>query len=213
MIRVVFAEDQTIVRRGIVSLLHTTEDIRVVAEAADGDEGLAAILAVKPEVALLDIRMPKRTGIEVLQQMAELTIAVPVILLTTFDEDPLFLQAVQAGAKGFLLKDVSVERLAEAIRTAAEGGTLLRPAVTERVVRVIQEKGTNFDSSVLPDRLTPRETHVLQLIAGGYSNREIADSLSMSEGSVKNHTSSILSKLGARDRTRAVLRGIELGYL
>lgn len=213
MIQIVFAEDQTIVRRGIVSLLHTMDDIRVVAEAADGEEALSAISALHPDVALLDIRMPRKTGIEVLQELNRDGTQVPVILLTTFDEDPLFLQAVQAGAKGFLLKDVSVERLATAIRIAAGGGTLLRPAMTERVVRVIQEKGTTFDSSSMPDRLTPREEDVLRLIAGGYSNREIAEALSMSEGSVKNHSSSILSKLGARDRTRAVLRGIELGYL
>lgn len=213
MIRVVFAEDQMIVRRGIVSLLHTTDDIRVVAEAADGEEALAAVAALMPDVVLLDIRMPRRTGIEVLEEMVRDKLTVPAILLTTFDEDPLFLKAVQAGAKGFLLKDVSVERLAAAIRIAAAGGTLLRPAVTERVVRAIQEKGTNFDSATMPDRLTPREADVLRLIAGGYSNREIAEALTMSEGSVKNHTSSILSKLGARDRTRAVLRGIELGYL
>ncbi|HYP15314.1 MAG TPA: response regulator transcription factor [Bryobacteraceae bacterium] len=213
MIRVVFAEDQMIVRRGIVSLLHTTDDIRVVAEAADGDEALAALTALRPDVALLDIRMPCRTGIEVLEVMTREGMTIPAILLTTFDEDPLFLKAVQCGAKGFLLKDVSVERLAAAIRIAAAGGTLLRPAVTERVVRAIQEKGTNFESAAIPDRLTPREIDVLRLIAGGYSNREVADALSMSEGSVKNHASSILSKLGARDRTRAVLRGIELGYI
>jgi len=212
-IRVVFAEDQTIVRRGIVALLHTTKDIQIVAEAADGHEALAAIKAQQPDVALLDIRMPCLSGIEVLEHLAQAGMAIPAILLTTFDEDPLFLQAVQAGAKGFLLKDVSVERLAAAIRIAAQGGTLLRPAVTERVVRAIQGKGTSFESASLPDRLTPRETDVLRLIAAGYSNREIGDALSMSEGSVKNHASSILSKLGARDRTRAVLRGIELGYL
>ncbi len=213
MIRVVFAEDHTIVRRGIVSLLHTTEDIRVVAEAADGEEALEAIRTQRPEVALLDIWMPKRSGIEVLEAIGRGPEATPVILLTTFDEDPLFLKAVQAGAKGFLLKDVSVERLAAAIRIAAAGGTLLRPAVTERVVRAIQERGTKFESATRPDRLTPREIDVLQLISAGYSNREIGDALNMSEGSVKNHASSILSKLGARDRTRAVLRGIELGYL
>jgi DNA-binding NarL/FixJ family response regulator len=213
MIQVVFAEDQTIVRRGIVSLLHTMEDIRVIAEAADGEEALEAITSLGPSVALLDIRMPKKTGIEVLQELNGKKSRVPVVLLTTFDEDPLFLQAVQAGAKGFLLKDVSVERLAAAIRIAAAGGTLLRPAMTERVVRAIQEKGTSFETSTMPDRMTPREEDVLRLIAAGYSNREIAEALAMSEGSVKNHTSSILSKLGARDRTRAVLRGIELGYL
>lgn len=213
MIRLVFAEDQTIVRRGIVGLLHTIGDIHVIAEAADGDEAYAAVAALKPDVALLDIRMPRRSGIDVLRQLHGEGAITPIILLTTFDEDPLFLDAVRAGAKGFLLKDVSIERLAAAIRIAAAGGTLLQPAVTERAVRVIQERGTTFDSAFQPDALTPREVDVLRLIAAGYSNREIGESLSMSAGSVKNHTSSILSKLGARDRTRAVLRGIELGCL
>lgn len=133
--------------------------------------------------------------------------------MTTFDEDPLFLQAVQAGASGFLLKDVSVERLAESIRAVAAGKTLLQPALTERVVRVVQERGSSFESLPNPETLTPRETDVLRLIAAGYSNREIAESLGMTEGSVKNHISNVLSKLGARDRTRAVLRAIEIGYI
>jgi len=213
MIRVLFAEDQTIVRRGIVGLLHLTPDIRVIGEAADGNEALASIRATRPDVALLDIRMPKRSGIEVLEELTQSGEAVPTIFLTTFDEDPLFLKAVQAGANGFLLKDVSLERLAETIRAVAGGETILQPALTERIVRVVRKQGTAFETLPDPEKLTPRERDVLRLIAGGYSNREIATSLRMSEGSVKNHTSSILSKLGARDRTRAVLRGIELGYL
>lgn len=213
MIRVLFAEDQTIVRRGIVGLLHLTPDIRVIGEAADGNEALTEIRAIRPDVALLDIRMPKRSGIEVLEELTQFGEAVPTIFLTTFDEDPLFLKAVQAGANGFLLKDVSLERLSETIRAVAGGETILQPALTERIVRVVRKQGTTFEALPDPEKLTPRERDVLRLIAGGYSNREIATSLRMSEGSVKNHTSSILSKLGARDRTRAVLRGIELGYL
>jgi DNA-binding NarL/FixJ family response regulator len=213
MIRVLFAEDQTIVRRGIVGLLHLTPDIRVVEEASDGNEALSAIRATRPDVALLDIRMPKRSGIEVLEELTKSGEAVPTIFLTTFDEDPLFLKAVQAGANGFLLKDVSLERLAETIRAVADGETILQPALTERIVRVVRKQGTAFEALPDPEQLTPRERDVLRLIAGGYSNREIGASLRMSEGSVKNHASSIMSKLGARDRTRAVLRGIELGYL
>lgn len=213
MIRVLFAEDQTIVRRGIVGLLHLTPDIRVIGEAADGNEALTAIRTTRPDVALLDIRMPNRSGIEVLEELTQSGEEVPTIFLTTFDEDPLFLKAVQAGANGFLLKDVSLERLAQTIRAVAGGETILQPALTERIVRVVRKQGTAFETLSDPEKLTPRERDVLRLIAGGYSNREIATSLRMSEGSVKNHTSSILSKLGARDRTRAVLRGIELGYL
>jgi DNA-binding NarL/FixJ family response regulator len=213
MIRIVLVEDQMIVRRGIVSLLATVPDIEVAGEASDGREALAVIHARRPDVVVMDIRMPQMTGIAALQQLRASGNATPVILLTTFDEDPLFLQAVQAGASGFLLKDVSVERLAEAIRSVASGRTLLQPALTERVLKVVQERGNEFDALPDPEKLTPRETDVIRLIAAGYSNREIAESLGMSEGSVKNHTSSVLSKLGARDRTRAVLRAIEIGYL
>ncbi|MBC7926176.1 MAG: response regulator transcription factor [Bryobacteraceae bacterium] len=213
MIRVVFAEDQHIVRRGIVTLLRSTPDIDVVAEAEDGSTALAAIEQHLPDVALLDIRMPGMSGIETIREMKRRALAIPSVLLTTFDEDPLFLQAVQVGAKGFLLKDVSLDRLAAVIREVAAGKSVLQPTITERVIRVVQERGTDFDSLPDPEALTPREIEVLRLIAGGYSNREIAHALGMTEGSVKNHASSILSRLGARDRTRAVLRAIQLGYI
>jgi DNA-binding NarL/FixJ family response regulator len=213
MIRVLLAEDQTLVRRGIVTLLAMTPDIRVVGEAGDGAQALLIAETNPHDVAILDIRMPKLTGIEVLLQWKTLGKVIPTILLTTFDEDPLFLQAVQAGAHGFLLKDVSLERLAETIRIVSTGKKLLQPVLTERVVRIVQEAGTAFCSIERPEPLTPREADVLRLIAGGYSNREIGQSLGMSEGAVKNHASAVLSKLGARDRTRAVLRGIELGIL
>jgi DNA-binding NarL/FixJ family response regulator len=215
MIRIVLVEDQTIVRQGIKTLLETVGDIEVAGEAADGLEALEVIGRLRPEVVVMDIRMPRLSGIEALRRLRadHGGGAPPVILLTTFDEDPVFLEGVAAGASGFLLKDVSVERLAEAIRRVATGKTLLRPALTERIVRVVQERGNHFDAIEEPETLTPRETDVLRLIAAGYSNREIGEQLAMSEGSVKNHTSNVLSKLGARDRTRAVLRAIEIGYL
>ncbi len=213
MTTIVLVEDQTIVRRGIVSLLATVSDIEVVAEAEDGAAGLEAIRQTKPDVVVSDIIMPKMSGIELTKALRAEPNNPPVILLTTFDEDPLFLQAIQAGASGFLLKDVSVDRLAEAIRTVKTGKPLFQPALTERVVKVVQEKGIAFDSLPNPETLTPRETDVLRLIAAGYSNREIATTLGMTEGSVKNHISNVLSKLGARDRTRAVLRAIEIGYI
>jgi len=164
-------------------------------------------------VALLDIRMAKLSGIEVLRELSRAGQAPPTVFLTTFDEDLLFLQAVQAGARAFLLKDVSLERLASTIREVAAGATILQPALTERVLRVVRKRGTQFESLENPEPLTPRERDVLRFIAAGFSNREIGAALKMSEGSVKNHTSSILSKLGARDRTRAVLRAIERGYI
>jgi DNA-binding NarL/FixJ family response regulator len=123
------------------------------------------------------------------------------------------LEGIRAGARGFLLKDVTLEQLAQAVRTLAAGGTLIQPVITERVLRGRAAPATGFDSQPDPDPLTPRESEVLRLMAAGYSNREIAEALGTAEGTVKNHASNILSKLGVRDRTRAVLRGLELGWL
>jgi hypothetical protein len=213
VIRVVVVEDQTIVRRGIISLLNLTEDIRAVGEAVNGEEALLEIETKRPDAVLMDIRLPKSSGIEVLERLNERGNASPVILLTTFDDDLLFLRGIRAGARGFLLKDVSEERLAEAIRTVAGGGTLLQPAVTERAARTVRELRPTFDCISEPEALTPYEAQLLRLIAGGMNNREIAEQVRSTEGAVKNHVSNILAKLGVRDRTRAILRGIELGLL
>jgi DNA-binding NarL/FixJ family response regulator len=214
MIQVLLAEDEALVRSGIRGLLALTPDIRVSAEAADGEEALALVRRSPPDVALLDIRMPRRSGIEVLETLKEEgAVLPPTILLTTFDDDEALLQGIRAGARGYLLKDISVERLAESIRVVAAGGTMIRPAITERVLRSLSESHPAFPSLDLPDPLTPRETEVLRLMAGGFSNREISEALRTSEGTIKNYASSILSKLGVRDRTRAVLKGIDLGYL
>ena len=213
MINIVLVDDQTLVRSGIRGLLDLTDDIRVIAEAADGDQALAVIAAAKPDMVLLDIRMPGRSGIEVLKALKSAGSLPPTILLTTFDDDDALLEGMQAGAKGFLLKDISLERLAEAIRGVAAGTTLFRPAITEKVLQGLNAARPSFPNLDLPDRLTNRETEILALMAGGFSNREIADALGPSEGTIKNHVSSILSKLGVRDRVRAVLRGVELGYI
>jgi DNA-binding NarL/FixJ family response regulator len=213
VIRVAVVDDQTRMRQGLRSLLELTSDIQVVTEAADGDEALRAILETRPDVVLLDVRMPKGSGIDVLRQLRRAGSEAPAILLTTFSDDSVALEGVRAGARGFLLKDVSLEQLAEAIRTVAGGGTLIRPAVTDRALRGIEESPPAFVGLDPPDPLTPRETEVLRLIAGGYSNREIADALGTAEGTVKNHASVILSKLGVRDRTRAVLKALELGWI
>jgi len=164
-------------------------------------------------VVLLDVRMPVMTGIEVIERLAANGQLPPTILLTTFDDSEVVIAGVRGGAKGFLLKDVTFETLTEAIRAVARGETLIRPTVTERVVKKIASATPKFESLDQPDPLTRREVEVLRLMAGGYSNREIAEALGTSEGTVKNHASSILSKLGVRDRTRAVLKGLELGYI
>ena len=212
MIRVCIVEDQTLVREGIRSLLALDPGITVVAEASDGEEALAAIPASRPDVVLLDMRMPRLSGLEVVRRLSAAGTLPPTIILTTFDDDENVLEGVRAGARGYLLKDVSLSELVDAIRTVASGGTAIRPVVSERVVRGI-EAGESFPSLDPPDPLTEREIEVLRLLTGGYSNREIARALKVAEGTVKNHVSSILSKLGVRDRTRAVLQAVKAGYL
>ena len=213
MIRIVLADDQTLMRAGLRGLLELTPDLRVAAEAADGREAIAAVRAERPDVLLLDVRMPHASGLDVLRELGRTDELPPTLLLTTFDDDEALFAALRSGARGFLLKDVSFERLTEAIRAIARGETLIRPAVTERVVSLLERTAPAFESLERADPLTPREIDVLRLMAGGYSNREIATALGTSEGTVKNQVSSILSKLGVRDRTRAVLRGIELGQV
>jgi DNA-binding NarL/FixJ family response regulator len=213
MIRIVLVEDEMLVRRGIRGLLSLCREIEVVAEACDGEEAISTIRAHRPDVVLLDVRMPKRSGIEVLEALRNTGSLPPTILLTTFDDDAALLKGIRAGAKGFLLKDVSIEKLTEAIRLVAAGETIIRPAVTENALRRLEENRAEFESLESPDPLTKREVEVLRLMAGGYSNREIGDALGTSEGTVKNHISSILSKLGVRDRIRAVLKGLESGRI
>lgn len=213
MIRVLLADDQTLLRRGLKGMFDLTPDVRVVAEAADGDEALVLLERHEVDVLLLDVRMPRRTGVAVLEELRRRGRAIPALLLTTFDDDAALLAGVRAGARGWLLKDTEFERVADAVRALARGESVLLPAVTERAVRALAAAPPVFESLDPPDRLTPRETEILRLMAGGYSNREIADALHSGEGTVKNHISHILSKLGVRDRTRAVLKGIELGYV
>lgn len=213
MIRVVLIDDQTLVRRGVRALLELAGDISIVAEAGDGVEGAAVVRRERPDVVLLDVRMPKASGLDLLRELRDAGELPPTILLTTFDDDEALLEGVKAGARGYLLKDVSLEQLTGAIRAVAAGETLIRPAVTERVLRGLEHVRRDFDALDPPDPLTRRETEILRLMAGGYSNREIAEALGTAEGTIKNHASSILSKLGVRDRTRAVLKALERGYI
>ncbi len=213
MIRVCLVEDQTIVREGLRTLLGLVDDIEVVAEAADGEAAIQIIPEHEPDVVLLDMRLPKRNGIEVLQSLSEMGKLPPTIILTTFDEDSFVLEGLKAGARGYLLKDVSLEQLTGAIREVAAGGTAVQPGITARIVEVLGHRGASLPALDPHDPLTEREVEVLRLVAGGWSNREIADGLHLAEGTVKNHISSILSKFGVRDRTRAVLKAVDLGYL
>jgi DNA-binding NarL/FixJ family response regulator len=213
MIKVMLVDDQNLVRKGVRSLLELSEEIEVIAEAPDGMEAIRMIPEVQPDVVLLDMRMPGLSGVDVLRKLNDEGTLPPTIILTTFDDDDLVLAGIRNGAKGFLLKDVSLEVLVNAIRTVADGGTIVKPAVTERLLKGLENLQTDFSSLDRPDPLTERETEILRLMAGGYSNKEIANSLGVAEGTVKNHVSNILSKLGVRDRTRAVLKAFELGFI
>jgi len=211
VIRVVIVDDQTLLRSGLRSLLSLGADFEVVGEAADGDEALEVIRDTRPDVVLLDVRMPRRSGIAVLEALG--AAAPPTLLLTTFEDDQALLAGVRAGARGLLLKDVAFDHLADAIRRVAAGETLLHPAVTDTARRGLEEHRVAFESATLPSALTRREREVLRLMAGGHSNKEIAAALETSDGTIKNHASSIFAKLGVRDRTRAVMRALELGVI
>jgi DNA-binding NarL/FixJ family response regulator len=213
MIRVLIVDDQTLVRQGIGSLLELADGIQVVGEAEDGAQALARIAELAPDVVLLDLRMPVLDGIGTLEALRREPNAPPCLILTTFDDDDAVIEGLRAGAKGYLLKDVTLEHLVGAIEALAEGRTMIAPAVTERVLRAVDAFGPSRHGFSQPERLTGRETEVLRLMAGGYSNREIAAALDVSEGTIKNHVSSVLSKLGVRDRTRAVLKALDAGWL
>ncbi len=213
MIRVMLVDDQNLVRKGVRSLLELSSEIEVIGEAADGAEAIRTIPEMRPDVVLLDMRMPGMSGLDVLRDLAGKGTLPPTIILTTFDDDDLVLAGIQAGARGYLLKDVALADLVNAIKTVADGGSIVKPAVTQRLLKGLEHLQNEFSSLDRPDPLTERETEILRLMAGGYSNKEIANSLGVAEGTVKNHVSNILSKLGVRDRTRAVLKAFELGHI
>lgn len=213
MINVMLVDDQNLVRKGVRSLLELCAEITVIAEAADGAEAIRLVPQVAPDVMLLDMRMPGMSGLEVLQFLSAAGSLPPTIILTTFDDDELVLGGIRAGARGYLLKDVSLEQLVSAIQSVAAGRSMVRPAVTQRLLKGLENLKTEFSSLDRPDPLTERETEILRLMAGGYSNKEIANSLCVAEGTIKNHVSNILSKMGVRDRTRAVLKAFESGQI
>lgn len=213
MIRVMLVDDQTLVRKGVRSLLELSDDIEVIGEASDGEAAIKSVPELQPDVLLLDMRMPGRNGLEVLEFLNAQGQLPPTVILTTFDDDELVLSGIRAGARGYLLKDVALEELLDAVRSVAAGKTLVRPAVTERLLKGLSSIQTEFGSLEQPDPLTDRETEILRLMAGGYSNKEIANALNVAEGTVKNHVSNVLSKMGVRDRTRAVLKAFEAGLI
>jgi DNA-binding NarL/FixJ family response regulator len=213
VIRVFVVDDEMLIRQGFRRLLEMDAEIAVVGEAADGAEAILGIPKSEVDVVLLDIRMPKKTGLDVLAALGAADALPPTLVLTTFDDAELLFAAVRGGARGFLKKDVSLEELLAGIRALARGDTWFQPALTASLRQGVRLRPSTFESADLLEPLTERECDVLRLMAGGCSNREIANALETAEGTVKNQVSSILLKLGVRDRTRAVLKAIESGLV
>jgi DNA-binding NarL/FixJ family response regulator len=215
-IRVIVADDHQVVRAGFAALLDTQPDFTVVGTACDGMQAVEIARELRPDVALMDVRMPNMDGIEATRQLAGAGAGGPrILILTTFDLDEYVYDALCAGASGFLLKDVTAERLFDAVRVVATGEALLAPTVTRRLISEftrLRPRAAVRPAAAL-DALTPRETEVLKLVAEGLSNPEIAARLVVTDETVKTHVSRILSKLGLRDRTQAVVAAYESGLV
>ena len=204
-IRIALADDQALIREGLKALLRDL-GVEVVSEASDGQGVLDRLATDKPDVIVSDVRMPGMDGIALTRAVRQRGDPTPIVLLTTFDDSDLFLKAVEAGAQAFLLKDASPEDLRDAIDSAKRGANWLAPVTTSPV----RERYAYRDQDAPQGTFNDREVSILRLMAGGYSNKEIARSLDLAEGTVKNYVSEILDKLGTRDRTRAVLKAITL---
>jgi DNA-binding NarL/FixJ family response regulator len=209
-IRVLLVDDQNLVKMGICSLLQLRGDIEVVGQLDDGCEVLESVKLLKPDLLLLDIRMPRMNGLEVLHALKDAGELVPTLILTTFDEHELLLDCARLGAKGYIRKDVRLEELMSAVDSLIAGETWYQPGITQQIVK---HSDFNPDPAKAIEQLTKGEIQVLRLAAAGYSNHEIAQALFKSEGTVRNLMSMVLAKLDARDRTRAVLKAIELGII
>ena len=216
-VTVLIVDDQRLVREGVASLLDIQEGISVIGTAVDGNQAVQKALELKPEVVLMDVRMPVMDGISATRQIKQTMPDCQVLMLSTFDDDEYIIKALQAGAGGYLLKDIPAEDLAQAVRLVHAGIYQLAPSVAGKLVGQlgdpVQRKraGSEYDSAV--GDLTDRELDVLRLIATGATNREIAEELVVSEGTVKNHVSSILSRLGLRDRIQAAIYAHEHGLV
>ena len=214
-VRLVVADDHEVVRTGFAGLLDTQPDFTVVGTAADGVEAVRVCQARHADIVLMDVRMPRMDGIEATRQLLRTAPHPRVLILTTFDLDEYVFDAIRAGASGFLLKDVTAERLFEAVRVVAAGEALLAPTVTRRLISAFAQAAPQPPAArpATLSGLTPRETQVLRLVAEGLSNLEIAARLTVTEETVKTHVSRVLAKLGLRDRTQAVVLAYESGLV
>ncbi|MCP4425381.1 MAG: response regulator transcription factor [Chloroflexi bacterium] len=216
-IRVLLVDDQALFREGLHTLLSVRDDIEIVGEADNGEEAIQIAAQTNPDVILMDLRMPVLDGVAATRRLTQIQPDSRVIVLTTFDDDEHIFDGLRAGAVGYLLKDVSSQKLVEAIRAAAGGQSFLQPSVAAKVIsefaRVTSPQQPAPSAQPLVEPLSERELEVLQQVATGASNKEIAAQLFITEGTVKNHLTNILGKLGVRDRTQAALKAKELGLI
>jgi DNA-binding NarL/FixJ family response regulator len=214
-VRLLLVDDQRLMREGLRTLLEMEPGIAVAGEASNGQEALETYSQLLPDVVLMDVRMPVMDGVEATRRLRERWPAARVIILTTFDDDEYVFEGLRAGAAGYLLKDVSIHELAEAIHTVMAGGVLIEPSVARKVVAEFARLAapTPRPAPNLDEPLSERELEILRLLAQGLTNREIGQRLYLAEGTVKNYVTNILGKIGARDRTQAALRGREMGLL
>lgn len=214
-IRILLVDDQSLFRESLHALLSLQPDFQILVEAANGEEALRLVATLKPEVVLMDVRMPVMDGVEATRRIHASHPGSRVIMLTTFDDDEYVFEALRNGAVGYLLKDTSAEKLHEAVRAAARGESFLQPSIAAKVLGEFARlvKLSPEHPQPLPEALSPRELEILRLIATGATNRQIADHLYITEGTVKNHVTEILGKLGVTDRTQAALKARDLGLL
>jgi len=214
-VRILLVDDQRLMREGLHTLLEMEPGLHVAGEASQGQEALELYARLQPDVVLMDVRMPIMDGVEATRQLMSRWPTCRVIILTTFDDDEYVFDGLRAGALGYLLKDVSIQELAEAIRTVMGGGALIEPSVARKVVAEFARMTSSSPkaASNLDEPLSEREIDILRLLSQGLTNREIAQRLYLAEGTVKNYVTNILAKIGARDRTQAALRARELGLL
>ena len=215
-IRVMLVDDQALFREGVETLLSVYKDIRIVGQASNGQEAVEVAAKVKPDVVLMDVRMPILDGVKATHLLKKSLPLIKVIVLTTFDDDEYIFDALRVGAVGYLLKDVASTQLVDAIRAAEQGESILEPSVAAKVIAEFSRVSSLVPSAEFEQLIEPlseRELEILALIAQGDSNKEIANQLYIAEGTVKNHVTHILGKLGVRDRTQAALKARELGMM
>jgi DNA-binding NarL/FixJ family response regulator len=213
-VRVVLVDDQALIRTGFKMILEAEDDIEVVGEASDGEQAISMTRSVRPDVVLMDVQMPTMDGLEATGRIVrDANVPSRIVILTTFERDDYVFEALRAGASGFLLKNAPSEELVHAVRVVAAGDALLAPSVTRKVIEGFIRRPAHRSNEVELERLTERETEILQLLATGKSNSELATHLFVGEGTVKTHVSSVLTKLGLRDRMQAVIFAYESGLI